>query len=90
MNTSRSLGRAPGPDILRPRRTLGAAALRTLHLVGGWISRALRRWRANAQAKQARATFLAMPDHMLRDIGVSRRESLAPIAQEQSSWSNRW
>jgi hypothetical protein len=89
MHMSRSLGRFPGPAILTPRSTLGTAALRTLRSAGGGIGRALRRLRANAQARQARAAFLTMPHHILRDIGFSHLEGLAPIAREQSSWSHR-
>jgi uncharacterized protein YjiS (DUF1127 family) len=57
-----------------------AAAIGTLHAVGGRIGPILRRWRA----RHARATLLTMPDHLLRDIGVSRLEILAPSAREQS------
>lgn len=77
MHTSLSLGRAP-------------AAIPSLHAVGDWLGRIFRHWRTNARAKQARAAFLTMPDHILRDIGVSRPESLAPSARAQASWGNRW
>jgi uncharacterized protein YjiS (DUF1127 family) len=90
MYTSLSLGRAPGPDILRPRQTLAGAAIRTLHAVGGRIRPILHRWRTNARARHARAALLTMSDHLLRDIGVSRLEILGPSAREQSAWGNRW
>ena len=85
MRASLLVGSITGLDVLWPARTPEAAAFSTVRAVRGWIGRAVRGWGAIAQAERDRATLLALSDHMLRDIGISRHEILDSIAQGASS-----
>ena len=73
MPTQLTLVRATRPDISLPRAVSMNGVLRT---VLGRIRRAVRAWRAHRQADRDLKVLLAMPDDLLRDIGVSRDELL--------------
>lgn len=72
MQTSLTLVR--GPDIVPDHVPSPAGALRGRF---AWVARVFRDWQADRQAARDMDALLAMPDHVLRDIGVSRHEVLA-------------
>lgn len=63
---------------------LADAAIGAISLVGDWTTFAVACRRARAQARRDRAALLSMPDHMLRDIGLSRQEIAFAYGKEQS------
>jgi hypothetical protein len=86
MHKSLFLGHLPEPSGPRYWPSLGAVAILTLRAVRGWIGTAMRRRRANAKAKRARAAVLTMSNHKRRDFGTRRGEVVLPSAQLQPFW----
>gem|GEM_PF-4459862 len=66
IDTPSSFGRIPERD--------------TLRALIGWVGSAFVRWRVRARTRRRDAELLAMPDHTLRDIGVSRIDLQYPPA----------
>jgi len=81
-NVSSSLGRICGPGFPQARMPLYEPTVGILRAVSAWLHPAMCRLQAKAQVKRDRAALLAMPDHMLRDIGVSRCEILSPLTRQ--------
>jgi uncharacterized protein YjiS (DUF1127 family) len=66
-----NLERIHGLDVPRP---LIVAFIDACAKLCGWFTEALEQRRASLEARRDRAAFLAMSDHLLRDIGVQRDE----------------
>jgi len=73
-HTIPSLRLFPGSGTLWIYPTLGTLALLAVGGIAKLIETALRRRREQVRWKRTRAMLRAMPDHMLRDIGVARHE----------------
>jgi uncharacterized protein YjiS (DUF1127 family) len=71
IHTLSNLERIHGLDVPRP---LIVALINVCAGICGRIMEFAARRRAAIQARRDRAAFLAMPDYMLRDIGVLRDE----------------
>jgi uncharacterized protein YjiS (DUF1127 family) len=68
--------RVHGPDISITRARLAPRLAGPVKNAGGHARRAVSLWRTHIRTERERGTFLAMPDHVLSDIGVSRFEIL--------------
>ncbi|MEZ5933990.1 MAG: DUF1127 domain-containing protein [Alphaproteobacteria bacterium] len=86
LHTPQSLARVHGLDAARPERSLTASMIGAVFAACGWIGRALRFWHDKRKAMQDYRRLLALPDYMLRDIGVSRDMVRAAMADEPSFW----
>ena len=83
MQTSQAIIRLHGLDRSERRRTLAATVLTSLWTVFRRIAAIARHWRMARKARRDQNAFLAMSNHMLRDIGVARHDLLDLIAEEQ-------
>ena len=78
-------GRMPAPDAQPLLRALAKATAHTLRALHDGLSLAIEYRNARARLRRDRAALLSMPDHMLRDIGMSRQEIVLPFAREPRS-----
>ena len=77
-----ALGHAHGMGVLQP---MARTAIELIVELAMRAARGIESWRAAARERRDIAAFNTMPDHLLRDIGISRSQLMH---MDQKEWRN--